>query len=39
MTEIIGIRFRKGGKSYYFSPKDIKIRLGDKVVVETQTGR
>lgn len=38
MTEIIGVRFRKGGKVYYFSPKKIKFKLGDKVIVETARG-
>ncbi len=38
MTEIIGIRFKKGGKVYYFSPKDIKFALNEKAIVETARG-
>ncbi len=38
MTEIIGIRFKKGGKVYYFSPGENKFRLGDKAIVETARG-
>lgn len=38
MTEIIGIRFKKGGKVYYFSPGEHKFRLGDKAIVETARG-
>lgn len=39
MTEIVGIKFKKGGKTYYFAPeKNIKTHLGDKVIVETSRG-
>lgn len=38
MTEIIGVRFKKGGKIYYFSPGDIKFSTGDSTVVETSRG-
>lgn len=38
MTEIIGIRFKKGGKVYYFSPKNIKFSLDEKAIVETARG-
>lgn len=38
MTEIIGVRFRKGGKIYYFGPKDYDIHVGDHVIVETARG-
>ncbi len=38
MVEIIGIRFRKGGKVYYFSPKQINFKVGDNVIVETSRG-
>lgn len=38
MTEIIGIRFKKGGKVYYFSPGENKFMLGDKAIVETARG-
>lgn len=38
MKNIIGIRFKKLGKIYFFNPKGLKIRKGDKVVVETSQG-
>ncbi|MBQ1464551.1 MAG: stage 0 sporulation family protein [Ruminococcus sp.] len=38
MKEIVGIRFKKVGKIYYFAPGDIKTKLGDKVIVETVRG-
>lgn len=38
MVEIIGIRFKKGGKVYYFSPGDIKVETGQHAIVETSRG-
>lgn len=38
MVEIIGVRFNEAGKIYYFSPKGEKVKLGDKVIVETARG-
>lgn len=38
MTEIVGVRFKKGGKVYYFNPLDYKLVIGDKVIVETARG-
>lgn len=38
MAEIIGVRFKKVGKVYYFSPKGYKLELGTKVIVETARG-
>lgn len=38
MTEIIGIRFKKVGKIYYFAPGGIKAEVGDKAIVETIRG-
>ena len=38
MTEIIGVRFKSVGKVYYFSPGDLKIEPGSKVIVETARG-
>ena len=38
MTEIIGIRFKEVGKVYYFSPGNKKLKVGDKVIVETARG-
>lgn len=38
MTEIIGVRFKKVGKIYYFSPGSLKIDMGQSVIVETARG-
>lgn len=38
MTKIIGVRFRKAGKIYYFSPGDLEIIAGNHVIVETARG-
>lgn len=38
MTEVIGVRFKKAGKMYYFSPSGKKVKVGDKVIVETARG-
>lgn len=38
MTRIIGVRFRHGGKMYYFNPGDLEIRYDDAVIVETARG-
>ena len=38
MTEIIGVRFRDGGKQYYFDPAGKKVTKGQKVIVETGKG-
>lgn len=38
MTEVIGIRFKKVGKVYFFSPGDIKFTKGQNVIVETARG-
>lgn len=37
-VEVIGVRFRETGKSYYFDPKGKTVRIGDSVVVETSRG-
>ena len=36
--EIVGINFREAGKIYYFSPRDISFKLGDRAIVETTRG-
>lgn len=38
MTKITGVRFREAGKIYYFDPKDLEIRNGSHVIVETTRG-
>ena len=38
MAEIIGVRFKPNGKSYYFDPGSLPVKPGDKVIVETSRG-
>lgn len=38
MITVIGIRFKKAGKIYYFDPDNLEIKQGDSVIVETARG-
>lgn len=38
MTEVVGIKFKSGGKMYYFDPAGIQVKKGERVVVETSKG-
>ena len=38
MIKVIGVRFKKAGKIYYFSPEEFNIIKGDYVIVETARG-
>lgn len=38
MIKIVGVRFRKAGKIYYFDPKKLPVKRGDHVIVETARG-
>jgi cell fate regulator YaaT (PSP1 superfamily) len=38
MTEIVGVRFQRPGKLYYFDSAGIALGIGDSVVVETAQG-
>ena len=38
MSRIIGVRFREGGKSYFFSPGAHEVKRGSHVIVETSRG-
>lgn len=38
MTEVISVRFKEVGKSYYFDPDNNKLKKGDMVIVETARG-
>lgn len=39
MTKVIGIRFRRAGKTYYFDPGEHEIAMGEKAIVETARGQ
>lgn len=38
MVNVVGIRFKKAGKIYYFDPDGIEINKGDFAIVETARG-
>ena len=38
MIQVIGVRFRKAGKVYFFDPAGMEIKTGDHVIVETARG-
>ena len=38
MIKVVGVRFKKAGKVYYFDPADLNIQKGDFLVVETARG-
>jgi len=38
MTDIVGVRFKRAGKLYYFDPAGIDLEANDYVVVETTRG-
>lgn len=38
MIDVVGVRFKKAGKIYYFDPDNIDIKQNDFVVVETARG-
>ena len=38
MIKVIGVRFRKAGKVYFFDPAGMEIKTGDHVIVETARG-
>lgn len=38
MIRVIGVRFRRAGKVYFFDPDGLDIKIGDHVIVETARG-
>lgn len=38
MTEIISVRFKSGGKDYYFNPNGLQVQEGQEVIIETAKG-
>ena len=38
MVTVIGVRFRRAGKVYYFDPGEIAMTRGQHVIVETARG-
>jgi len=38
MADIVGVRFRRAGKVYYFDPSGIELEVNDHVIVKTSRG-
>lgn len=38
MPSVVGVRFKRAGKVYYFDPAQIELQQGDQVIVETARG-
>lgn len=38
MPSVVGVRFKRAGKVYYFDPAQIELQKGDQVIVETARG-
>ena len=38
MKTVIGVKFKDGGKMYYFDPGEFDVKEGDGVIVETARG-
>lgn len=38
MLQVVGVRFKRAGKIYYFDPAEQEIGVGDPVIVETTRG-
>ena len=37
-AEVVGVRFKAGGKVYYFDPGELTLQAGEQVIVETVRG-
>jgi len=38
MVNVVGVRFKRAGKVYYFDPDNLDLKVGDNVIVETARG-
>ncbi len=38
LVRIVGVRFKRAGKIYYFDPGELELVRGDRVLVETAAG-
>ena len=38
MPKVVGVRFRRAGKIYYFDPGNIELKQGQELIVETSRG-
>ena len=38
MANIVGVRFKRGGRVHYCDPANLDLSVGDRVIVETEEG-
>lgn len=38
MQKVVGVKFKQGGKIYYYNCNQLKVNVKDKVIVETENG-
>ncbi len=38
MSRVVGVRFRRAGKIYFFDPGNLELKFGHRVIVETSRG-
>ena len=38
MSTIVGVKFNRGGRIYFFDQSELKIVVGDRVMLETEGG-
>ena len=39
MTEVVSVKFKNGGKEYFFDPDGNNVKTGDIIIVEMQRGK
>lgn len=39
MKKVVGVNFRENGRTYYFNPNGLDLKIGDNVIVETKMGQ
>ncbi len=39
MKKVVGVNFRENGRTYFFNPNDLELKIGDQVIVETKMGQ
>ena len=38
MADVVGVRYKRAGRVYYFDPSGIELKVGDCIVVQTARG-
>lgn len=39
MKKVVGVNFRENGRTYFFNPNSLELKIGDQVIVETKMGQ